>query len=286
MTTECGCCPTGSARIFCDKGREAGPRWWVWPTSMLEINGIAKRFGRVSAVENVSFQVHPGENVAFLGPNGAGKTTTLKMAVGLLKPDGGKVLVDGIDLVKEPVMAKSLLAYIPDVPYLFPRLTGWEHVTYVARAYKVSLAACRQKGSDLIEAFGLQPFINRPVEEYSHGTRQKVAWVAALVHEPRYLILDEPTVGLDPQNTRLVKDVLSYLAQNGTGILMSTHLMEMAEQLSSIAIMISGGRIVASGTLEAFRSQASEAAATLEDIFLRNTGGVKPVEALKNALGR
>lgn len=252
---------------------------------MLRVSHVSKRYGKVTAVSDWSLEVNPGENVGLLGPNGAGKTTALRMIVGMLRPDQGDVSLDGIDLWRQPLAAKALLAYIPDVPYLFPRMTGWEHVSFVARAFGLSPEDCAAQISDLVDLFGLTPYIHRPVEEYSHGMRQKVAWVAALLHRPRYVILDEPTVGLDPQNIRLIKDVLQHITASGTGVLMSTHSMEMAEQLADRLVVVSKARMVATGTLAEFRAQATEAAATLETLFLRFTGGVATAEALKRALG-
>lgn len=240
---------------------------------MLALQYVSRSFKKVIAVDNVSFAVEAGEIVGFLGPNGAGKTTTIKMAAGLLRPDRGRVLICGFDVHKDPTPARSALGYIPDVPALYPRLTGWETLDFIGDAFRMNPAEKVRKAHELVDLLGLEEWMSRQVETYSHGTRQKLAWAATLLHDPKVLLLDEPTVGLDPANARLIKNVILLLKQKGCAILMSSHLLPMVEELADRIVMISRGSLVAEGTLSELREKAMEAGHTgLEEMFLRLTG--------------
>ncbi|HWI61496.1 MAG TPA: ABC transporter ATP-binding protein [Symbiobacteriaceae bacterium] len=254
---------------------------------MLDIQYVSRSFKKVLAVDNVSLSVAPGEIVGFLGPNGAGKTTTMKLAVGLLRPDRGRVLVCGHDVQIAPAQARTVLGYIPDVPALYPRLTGWETLDFVGDAFRLEPAEKIRKAHELVDLFGLGEWMTRQVETYSHGTRQKLAWAASLLHDPQVLLLDEPTVGLDPANSRLIKDVIVLLKQRGCAILMSSHLLPMVEELADRMVMISRGRLVAEGTLAQLRESAAAAGhVSLEEMFLKLTGTAEQSEKAAGLLGK
>lgn len=253
---------------------------------MLVLQDLAKSFGKVVAVAGVSLEVRPGEVVGFLGPNGSGKTTTIRMAVGLLRPDRGRSLIGGHDVHREPLAARSLLGYLPDVPNLFPRLTGWETLDFIGDAFRLPPAEKVHRAREWVELFGLEEWMGRPVEAYSHGTQQKLAWAATLLHEPQVLLLDEPTVGLDPANTRLVKDVIRLLRQRGCAVLLSSHLLALVEEICDRVVMISRGRLVAAGALDDLRRQAAaEGHANLEEMFLALTGAGGQAERATALLG-
>lgn len=246
---------------------------------MLELIGLTKRYRNVTAVEDLTLTVRPGELVGFLGPNGAGKTTTIRMAVGLIRPDSGRVRICGREMAADPVAARTCIGYIPDVPHLYPRLTGWETLDFVGDAYRLDPREKVRKAEELVELFGLQDVMGRQVETYSHGTQQKLAWAAALIHDPRVLFLDEPTVGLDPANARLVKDVMLRLKGQGCAVLMSSHLLTMVEEVADRLALIQGGRLVAGGTLAELRQRAGVGGeSSLEALFLSLTAAAAGAE--------
>ncbi len=254
---------------------------------MLMISQLSKSFRKVTAVDNVTFQVNPGEVVGFLGPNGAGKTTTIKTAVGLLRPSAGSVSVCGHNVHTQPIEARQVLGYLPDVPALYPRLTGWETMDFVGDAFRLDPQEKVRRAHQLVELFGLEEWMGRQVETYSHGTQQKLAWACALLHDPQVLLLDEPTVGLDPVNARLIKDVILLLRQQGKAVLMSSHLLAMVEELCDRIVMISKGRLVAEGTMADLRQKAAAAGhGTLEGMFLALTGAEDQSQRASDVLGR
>jgi ABC-2 type transport system ATP-binding protein len=246
----------------------------------IEAYDLQKKYGDVLAVQSVDLQVYPGEIVGFLGPNGAGKTTTIKMLVGLLRPSAGCARVGGFDIQRQPLEAKARLGYVPDQPYLPEKLTAHEFLQFIAGLYRLDAQTAAERGEELLRLFGLEARANELLGSYSHGMRQKAALAGALLHNPSAFFLDEPTVGLDPRSARLIKDLLRTIAGRGTAVLMSTHILEIAERMCDRVIIINEGEIAAAGTLEELRSGSSR---SLEDIFLALTGGTEE-EAIVEAL--
>lgn len=248
---------------------------------MIKTDGLCKRYGTLTAVDGLNLEVGPGELFGFLGPNGAGKTTTIRMLTGLLRPTAGRVFIGGYDVQREPVRAKALLGYVPDEPVLYEKLTGREFLTFMADLYRVDGSRRNERIPELLELFGLTERGDDLIQSYSRGMRQKIAVAGALVHEPRVLILDEPTVGLDPRSARVLKDVLRALTGRGVTVFMSTHVLEIAERMCTRVGIIDRGRLIACGTMEELRAQAREDSATLEDIFLKLTGGTEYEEVIR-----
>ncbi|HZK89425.1 MAG TPA: ABC transporter ATP-binding protein [Stellaceae bacterium] len=237
------------------------------PQFALEIRDLAKTFER-PAVAGLNLRVRAGEFYVLLGPNGAGKTTTLRMTTGLLKPDRGTVGVFGIDLLADPVGAKQVMAWVSDEPMIYDRLTPLEYLYFIAGLWGIERAAVAAKAGDLMDWLGLALHAEERCEGLSKGMRQKVALAGALVHEPLLIILDEPFTGLDAASARLVKDVLRQRVSAGCSVIMTTHILEVAERMADRIGVMSGGRLVAEGTLEELRRQAGAASGTLEDTFL------------------
>jgi len=240
---------------------------------MIVCRGLTKTFGALTAVDNLSLTVRAGELFGFLGPNGAGKTTTIKMMTGLLRPTSGTALIGGYDIQRDPLRAKSILGYIPDNPFLYEKLTGREFVNFMADLYSVSTENRGRKIDDLLRLFELQDKGNELIQGYSRGMRQKIALAGALIHQPRVIFLDEPTVGLDPKSARLMKDILRKLCDEGTTVFVSTHILEIAERVCDRFAIINAGKIVAIGTMEELRAHAASDTKSLEDIFLELTSG-------------
>ena len=238
---------------------------------MLTIDHLCKQYGDKTAVGDLCLEVPAGHLYAFLGPNGAGKTTTLKCVVGLLRPTRGRVLVDGHDAQAEPVAAKAVLSYVPDRPYLYEKLSGREFLAFAGRMYGVDRATCARRIDELLALFDAAEWAGELTENYSHGMRQKIVMSAALIHDPRVIVIDEPMVGLDPRSARTVKQVLRERAAAGCAILMSTHTLSVAEEVADRIGIIHRGRLVAEGTREELRDAAG-ASDRLEDIFLELTG--------------
>ena len=237
---------------------------------MLSIEGLTKRFGTKTAVNGLSLEVRAGELYAFLGPNGAGKTTTLKCVAGLLWPSAGQVLVGGHDVHAQPVAAKRLLSYVPDQPYLYEKLSGREFLLFVGRLYGLDRAKCSEAAEELLALFDATEWADELAENYSHGMRQKIVLSAALLHDPKLLVVDEPMVGLDPASSRLVLTVLRQRVEAGCAILMSTHTLTVAEEVADRIGIIHRGRLIAQGTGEELRRSAP-AGGSLEDVFLELT---------------
>ncbi len=243
---------------------------------MIELQSISKSYGQKKAVESLTLNVGKGEFFGFLGPNGAGKTTTIKIMTGLLRPDSGTARICGIDVARDPRGAKMRTGYIPDAPYLYEKLTGREYIEFTGGLFGMPKEKIQARIEWLFELFGMDGWADRRCEEYSHGMRQKVVFSAAFVHDPEVLIIDEPMVGLDPQSMRLIKDMLTLLARQGTTILVSTHLLSVAEELCDRIGIINNGRLVASGTLAQLRKAAAAEGENLEGLFLHLTGGPRP----------
>lgn len=233
----------------------------------LELRGLTKRFDR-PAVDSLDLTVRSGEFYALLGPNGAGKTTTLRIVAGLLRPDAGSVSVFGIDALNDPIEAKRLIAWVSDEPMIYDKLTPFEYLEFVAGLWSIEAATAEARARELIEWLGLAPHAHERCQGFSKGMRQKVALAGALVHEPRLLILDEPLTGLDAGAARQVKDVLTQRVRGGVTVIMTTHILEVAERMAERIGVIDKGRLIAEGTLEELRQQAGKTGSTLEDIFL------------------
>ena len=248
---------------------------------MIRLEGLGKTFGAYSAVSDLNLEVKAGEIFGFLGPNGAGKTTTVKMMTGLLKPSAGRVLVGGVDLALDPIAAKRAIGLVPDEPFVYPKLTGAEYLRFVGELYGVRLDEMRRRVPELLEMFELTPWGGELLESYSHGMRQKLVIAGILLHDPKILVLDEPMVGLDPKSARLVKDIFTKLAGRGTAIFMCTHVLEIAEKLCHRIAVMSGGKMIACGTLEELRAQSKKDGKDLESIFLSLTGGAEYATLLK-----
>ena len=237
--------------------------------------GLRKLYGDHVAVVGADLLVWPGEIVGFLGPNGAGKTTTLKMLTGLIKPTSGRAAIMGHDIQAEPVAAKASFGYVPDTPNLYGKLSGWEFLRFIGRLYRVPPEQAELRASELLRLFDLYEAAGDMIEGYSHGMQQKIALAAALVHDPKVLFLDEPTVGLDPRSARLIKDILLQLKGRGAAVFFSTHILEIAERMCDRVVIINNGQIIAAGTLAELRGQGQ---GSLEDIFLNLTGGAEYAE--------
>jgi ABC-2 type transport system ATP-binding protein len=233
----------------------------------LQLTGLSKRFDR-PAVDGLDLRVRAGEFYALLGPNGAGKTTTLRMVAGLLKPDAGGIRVFGVDALAEPVAAKRVIAWVSDEPMIYDKLTPFEYLEFVAGLWSIDAAEAEARARGLIDWLGLGPQAHERCQGFSKGMRQKVALAGALVHEPRLIILDEPLTGLDAGAARLVKDVLAERVRGGATVIMTTHILEVAERMAERIGVISNGRLIAEGTLEELRRRAGKGDRSLEDIFL------------------
>jgi len=236
----------------------------------IHVAGVSKSYGRQLAVSRLSLDVHRGELFAFLGPNGAGKTTTIKMIVGLLAPNEGDVRVCGHEIGSNGIAAKARMAYVPDQPFLYEKLSGREFLHFVAEMYGLTIAERDRAIEELIRRLDLLEFLDHLTESYSHGMKQKIALAAALLHRPAVLVIDEPMVGLDPRSIRTVKDLFLELVRDGGTVFMSTHALEIAESIATRIGIIRKGELIAVGTLEQLRRQARREH-SLEEIFLQLT---------------
>lgn len=240
---------------------------------MIEIDNLTKSYGRFTAVNQVSFSVAPGEIFGFLGVNGAGKTTTLKMLAGVLKPTSGSIKICGHDMRTAPRQAKSVTGYIPDRPYIYNKLTGREFLYFVADLYMVDEKEAEERIDALLLEYGLVDRDNELVESYSHGMKQRLATCAALVHRPKVLIVDEPMVGLDPHGAKFLKEAFRRYADEGMSILLSTHSLNVAEEVADRLAIIDKGSLIAIGTLDHIRSVTGHVEIRLEEMFLKLTSG-------------
>lgn len=238
--------------------------------NMIELEHVTKRYGTKLAVDDLSLAISAGELFACLGPNGAGKTTTIKMLVGLLFPTSGSVRVGGFDMQRQGDEARRLISYLPDVPYLYEKLTGREFLWFIAEMYGMDRSHAARKIDEVIQQFELDDFVDDLTERYSHGMRQRTVFASALLHEPRVLIVDEPTVGLDPASVRKLKNILVELTRQGVTVFLSTHSLDIVQELASRIGIIHRGRLIGCGTLEALRKQAAHDG-SLEDVFLKLT---------------
>lgn len=239
---------------------------------IVELDQVSKSFGVTEAVKDLSLTLFEGEVFAFLGPNGAGKTTTLRMTTGLLRPLRGRVRVCGHDMRVSSELAKQEIAYVPDQPFIYEKLTGREFIRFAQQIYGIPEGVAARRLDDLIERLAMGPFLDQLCETYSHGMKQKVALAAALIHGPRLLIVDEPMVGLDPRTIRVAKDIFRELALAGNTVFMSTHTLDVVEQVADRIGILHSGRLVALGTLAELRKRLAMDG-RLEDIFLHLTSG-------------
>jgi ABC-2 type transport system ATP-binding protein len=241
---------------------------------MIELIHVVKKFGDLIAVNDISLTVQQGEFFAVLGPNAAGKTTTIKLISGLVKPTSGVVRVAGFDVQTQPLEVRQRLACVPDFPYLYDKLTPWEFLRFIGQLFRMDESRIQISGRALTERFNLEPYVNKPLEGLSHGTRQRVAIASALLHDPEVFVIDEPMVGLDPQHGRIVKDVLKERSRAGMTVFLSTHQLSVAEEMADRIGIIHQGRLVAVGTREELRQQ-SGASGPLEQTFLALTAEEK-----------
>ena len=236
---------------------------------MIDVCNLTKSYGRIKAVKGISFKAYDGQVLTFLGPNGAGKSTTIKAITGLIRPSSGKISLAGFDVIRQSVAAKARLGYVPDRPYLYQKLTGRELLRFLGSLRKIE--DCETKAQSWLEFFGLQDFANELIETYSHGMRQKLTFITALLHDPQILVIDEPMVGLDPRAAKQVRKLMRDYALKGNTVLLTTHSMEVAEAVSDRVLLINKGQIAAEGTLTELQEQVGNNRADLEDIFLKIT---------------
>ncbi|HCX90996.1 MAG: ABC transporter [Deltaproteobacteria bacterium CG_4_9_14_3_um_filter_44_9] len=241
---------------------------------MIQLIDLTKKYSKVKAIDGINLEIKQGEIFGFLGPNGAGKTTTIKIMVGLLKPTSGRVIIDGNDIAKNPLEAKKVVGFIPDRPFLYEKLTGKEFLRFMAGLYSIDTNSYESKISELLELFELTEWGDELIEGYSHGMQQRLVMSSALIHNPKVIIVDEPMVGLDPKGARLVKEIFKAISLKGTTIFMSTHTLEIAEEMCDRIAIIQEGKVIALGTMDELRKKVdSTGDQGLESVFLVLTGG-------------
>lgn len=239
-----------------------------FPSPMIQTRNLTMHYGALKALDGLSLEIRPGELFAFLGPNGAGKTTAIKLLTGLMKPMQGDVHICGIDIQQEPLKAKSLLGYVPDVAAFYEKLNASEFMHFIAELFEMNVAHAAARTQELFTQFALHEHCMQRIENLSHGTRQRLAIASALLHEPKVFVIDEPMVGLDPIHARVVKDELKRQARNGTTVLMSTHLLNIAEEVADRIGILHRGKLLFVGTLEELRAAQMKQGLRLEEIFL------------------
>jgi len=241
-------------------------------SDMLHLEGLVKRYGSFTAVNGIDLTVPRGEIFGFLGPNGAGKTTTIRMIAGVLQPSGGRIEIGGDDLGSDPVSAKSRIGYIPDRPFLYEKLSGGEFLRFVAGLWGKDESVSEQRVAGLLDLFSLSEWRDELIESYSHGMRQKLLIISALIHQPELIVVDEPMVGLDPRSARILKDLLRAFVDRGGTVFLSSHTLEVVEAVCDRIAIIREGDIIALGTMDDLRDQVDSGEAHLEEIFLKMTG--------------
>jgi len=240
---------------------------------MVAVDSLVKTYGSFTAVDGVSLSVGPGEIHGFLGPNGAGKTTTIRMIAGLLKPTRGRITINGHDLAAEPEAAKVSLGFIPDRPFIYEKLTAREFLRFHGGLYGMETAEIESRADEVLDLFELSRWQGELVESFSHGMKQRLVMCAAFLHRPRAVLVDEPMVGLDPRGARLIKDIFRYMSGKGVAILMSTHTLEVAQEMCDVISIILRGQIIARGTVDELRALAGGEDEHLTPVFLKLTGG-------------
>ena len=238
---------------------------------MIEIRDLTKKYGDFTAVDHLSLEVRRGEIFGFLGPNGAGKTTTIRILAGLSLPTSGFVTIDGIDVLRDPLPAKRITGYVPDRPYLYEKLTGRELLQFVTNLYGKEWPECEGRAIELLRYFGLSDWVDARIENLSHGMKQKLVIIAALVHDPRVLIIDEPMVGLDALAQRQVKQLFRTMAGEDRTVFLTTHTLSVAEAVCDRIAILNHGRIIATGVTSELKEAAGRPGSPLEDVFLELT---------------
>ncbi len=249
---------------------------------MIELINLTKNFGELVAVNNISLTVPRGQFFAVLGPNAAGKTTTIRILAGLLKPTSGSARVAGFDVQTQSMEARRRIAYVPDFPFLYDKLTPWEFFRFTGQLFRMSETQIQSSCRELVPRFNLEEFINKPIEGLSHGTRQRVAILSALMHDPEVFVIDEPMVGLDPHNVRVVKDILKERSEKGMTVFLSTHQLSVAEEMADRIGIIHQGKLIAVGTSDELRKQSGDNG--LEKTFLNLTAEEKNLVAERKPL--
>jgi ABC-2 type transport system ATP-binding protein len=240
---------------------------------MIQVQELVKTYGAFTAVDGVSLDVGEGEIHGFLGPNGAGKTTSIRVIAGLLKPTSGRVVINGHDLAREPEAAKASLGFIPDRPFIYEKLTAGEFLRFHGGLYGMDGNGIQGRVAEMLDLFELRRWEGELVESFSHGMRQRLVMCAAFLHRPRAVLVDEPMVGLDPRGARLIKQVFRHMSEHGVAILMSTHTLEVAQEMCDRISIINKGRIIARGTVDELRETAGSPGEQLTPVFLKLTGG-------------
>jgi ABC-2 type transport system ATP-binding protein len=249
--------------------------------TILTLDKLTKRFDQLTAVDTIDLQVGKGEILGFLGPNGAGKTTTIKMIAGLLQPSSGTISICGHELSSSPIRCRQLTGYIPDRPFLYEKLTGAEYLSFISSLYPTDNHRERaSQGDKYLRLFDLNDWRNNLIESYSHGMRQKLIMTSIFMLDQPLIVVDEPMIGLDPKSARIVKELFKSKAEKGTTIFLSTHSMEIAEELCHRVCIIRDGRIIAEGSVDSLKAQARHGAENLEDLFLQLTGAFELQEVV------
>lgn len=238
---------------------------------MIELKNVTKKFGNLTAVDNLSLNIPDGEFFGFLGPNGAGKTTTIKMIVGLFSPTSGEILVDRHNTLSHPIEAKQAIGYVPDIPFLYEKLTGREFLYFIGGLFSVAKSQLHDRIAELIDHFEIGHWVDKKTEEYSQGMKQRMTIAAALVHHPKNIIIDEPMIGLDPRSAKIVRETLLAQSRSGVSILMSTHSLSIAEELCDRIGIINNGRLVFCETKDQLQTEKTKADGKLESVFLEMT---------------
>lgn len=252
---------------------------------MIRMESVTKAFGRTRAVDALDLHVPAGEVFGFIGPNGAGKTTTIKMMAGLVRPDAGRIVIDGIDLSQDPVRAKQCIGLVPDRPFLYEKLTAWEFMRFCADLYGVNGKGFEPRSKELLRLFSLTRQTDELIEGFSHGMKQRLIMAAALLHRPPLLIVDEPMVGLDPRGIRMVRELFRHLADQGATIFISTHTLRLAEQVCDRIGIIDCGKLVATGTLGQLQAATRSGLKDLEQIFFQLTAETEALSENDAGLG-
>lgn len=241
---------------------------------MIRLTNLTKKYGKFTAVDGIDLEIRRGELFGFLGPNGAGKTTTMRMIAGILQPTSGKIEIAGDDIALDPLKAKARLGFIPDRPFVYDKLTGAEFLRFVAALYGQDGDPVERRMDELLDLFELTPWKDELVESYSHGMRQKLIISSALLHRPEVIVVDEPMVGLDPKGQKFLKDLFRAFVERGGTVLMSTHTLDMVEEMCDRIGIIGNGKILACGTMSEVRQKTASDHGKLEELFLKLTGGI------------